>query len=142
MPSLHSWHNSWCQIRGLAILKKQQLKAVKGVSGWVSLLKYYEILQKQPSEMFYKKGVLENFAKFTGKRLCHSIFFNKVADLSPATLFQKRLWHRCFPVNFAKFLRTPFSQNISGWLLLIFAVFQNNCFWNFCECSSLLLLHN
>ena len=23
----------------------------------------------------------------------------------PATLFKKRLWHRCFPVNFAKFLR-------------------------------------
>ena len=21
---------------------------------------------------------------------------------------QKRLWHRCFPVNFAKFLRVPF----------------------------------
>ena len=27
-------------------------------------------------------------------------------------------WHRCFPVNFAKFLRTRFSQNTSGRLLL------------------------
>ena len=26
----------------------------------------------------------------------------------PATLLKKRLWDRCFPVNFAKFLRTPF----------------------------------
>ena len=26
----------------------------------------------------------------------------------PATLLKKRLWHRCFPVNFAKFLRIPF----------------------------------
>ena len=26
----------------------------------------------------------------------------------PATLLKKRLCHRCFPVNFAKFLRTPF----------------------------------
>ena len=25
----------------------------------------------------------------------------------PATLLKKRLWHRCFPVNFAKFLRAP-----------------------------------
>ena len=25
-----------------------------------------------------------------------------------ATLLKKRLWHSCFPVNFAKFLRTPF----------------------------------
>ena len=23
------------------------------------------------------------------------------------TLLKKRLWHRCFPVNFLKFLRTP-----------------------------------
>ena len=30
------------------------------------------------------------------------------------TLLEKSLWHRCFPVNFAKFLRTPFLQNSSG----------------------------
>ena len=35
-----------------------------------------------------------------------------------ATLLKKRLWHRCFPVNFAKFLRAPFSQNTYGRLLL------------------------
>ena len=35
-----------------------------------------------------------------------------------ATLFKKRLWHRCFPVNFAKFLRTPFSIEHLQWLLL------------------------
>ena len=29
--------------------------------------------------MFYKKGFLKNFAKFTGKHLCQSPFFNKVA---------------------------------------------------------------
>ena len=27
---------------------------------------------------------------------------------------KKRFWHRCFTVSFAKFLRTPFLQNISG----------------------------
>ena len=26
----------------------------------------------------------------------------------PATLFKKRLWQGCFPVNFVKFLRVPF----------------------------------
>ena len=31
-------------------------------------------------KMFCKKGVLKSFAKFTGKRLCQSLFFNKVAD--------------------------------------------------------------
>ena len=58
--------------------------------------------------MFYKKGVLRNPEKFTGKHPCQSLLFKKVAGLSPATLLKKRLWHRCFPVNFAKFLRTPF----------------------------------
>ena len=46
--------------------------------------------------MFYKKGVLKNFAKFTGKQLCQSLFFNKVAGLRPPTLFKKRLWHWWF----------------------------------------------
>ena len=55
--------------------------------------------------MFCKKGVLRNFIKFTGKHTCQSLFFNKVVA---AALLKKRLWHRSFPVNFAKFLRTPF----------------------------------
>ena len=38
--------------------------------------------------------------------------------LRHATLLKKRLWHRCFPVNFVKFLRTPFLQKTSGQLLL------------------------
>ena len=66
--------------------------------------------------VLWKKGVVENFTKFTGKHLCQRIFFNK--GLRSATLFKKRLWHRCFPVNFVKFSRTCFLQNASGWLLL------------------------
>ena len=50
-----------------------------------------------------KNGVLRNFAKFTGKHLCQSLLFNKVAALSPATLLKKGLWHRCFPVKFTNF---------------------------------------
>ena len=34
-------------------------------------------------EMFYKKAVHRNFAKFTGKYLSQSLFFNKVAILRP-----------------------------------------------------------
>ena len=56
------------------------------------------------------KGILRNFAKFTGKHLCQGLFFNQVVGLGPAALLKKRLWHRCFPVNFAKFLRTPFYR--------------------------------
>ena len=66
-------------------------------------------------EVFCRNGILSNFAKFTGKYLCQSLYFNKVG---PATLLKKRLWHRCVPVNFAKFLRTPFLKKTSGQLLL------------------------
>ena len=55
-----------------------------------------------------KIDILKNFAKFTGKHLCQNLFFNKVADLMPASLLKKRLWDRFFPLNFAKLLRTPF----------------------------------
>ena len=30
-------------------------------------------------EVFCEKGMLRNFAKFTGKHLCPSLFFNKAA---------------------------------------------------------------
>ena len=65
-----------------------------------------------------KKDVLRNFAKFTGKQLCQGLFFNKFAGLGPATLLKMGLWHKCFPVNFAKFLRTHFLQNNSRRLLV------------------------
>ena len=54
------------------------------------------IIRSSRPEVFCEKGVLRNFAKFTGKHA------------APATLLKKRLCHRCFPVNFVKFLRTPF----------------------------------
>ena len=41
----------------------------------------------------------------------------QASRLTPATLLKKRLWHTCFPVNFAKFIRTPFLQNTFKWVL-------------------------
>ena len=43
-------------------------------------------------------------------------------SLRPATLLKKRLWQSCFPVNFVKFLRTPFLQNTSQRLLLMMQI--------------------
>ena len=59
-------------------------------------------------EVFCKKRALKNFEKITGKHMCQSLFFNKVSGLRTATSLIKRLWHRCFPVNFAKFFKTHF----------------------------------
>ena len=38
--------------------------------------------------------------------------------LRPATLLKKRPWHRCFPVNFAKFLKTLSLVEHLRWLFL------------------------
>ena len=43
--------------------------------------KWFFKKQKQPPVEFYKKGVFKNFAIFTGKHLCWSLLFNKVAGL-------------------------------------------------------------
>ena len=62
------------------------------------------------------KDVLRNFKK----HLWQSLFFNNIAGLRLATLLKKRLWRRRFPVNFVKFLRTPFLTEHLWWLLLNF----------------------
>ena len=98
-----------------------------------------------------EKGVLRNFTKFTGERLCQSLFFNKVAGLhpwkrqktrfsdvfrkcSPATLLKTRFWYRCFPVNFVKFLRTSFFIEHFWWLFLYLI-------WHRLTCSTILQIY-
>ena len=41
------------------------------------------------SEVFYKVGILESFAKFTGKRQCPNLLFNRVAGHLSIELFTK-----------------------------------------------------
>ena len=65
------------------------------------IISYLNFRSSRP-EVFCKKVVLKNFAKFTGRHLCQSF--------RPATLLKKRLQHRCFPVNSAIFLRTHFCR--------------------------------
>ena len=68
-----------------------------------SLIIFKWFLQKQAlGGVLLKKVVVRSFAKFTGNRPW------------PATLLKKRLWHRCFPVNFEKLLKIPCLQNTSG----------------------------
>ena len=58
-----------------------------------------------------------NFAKLTVKHVCWILIFNKIVLLQLVLLFRKRLQHICFPINFAKFLRTPILENICERLL-------------------------
>ena len=103
---------------------KQKIKLIfslrprSGQKGLISSLKLATKNRSSHRRCSARKGVLRNFALFTGKHQCQRLFFNKVAGLRPVTLAKKRLWHRCFSANFAKFLRTPLLQNTSGRLLL------------------------
>ena len=79
-----------------------------------------------------RKGVPRNFAKFTEKHLCQSLFFNKVAglrhfrgefcEISKNTFFTEHLWMTASGIN---------SQTID-WLDSLL----NRCFlWNRCSCN-------
>ena len=73
-----------------------------------------------------KKSILKNFAKFTRKFTGVSVLMN--FRLYASNFIKKRLWHRCFPVNFGKLLkfsyfierqRTAASENWDLIFLLI-----------------------
>ena len=61
-------------------MKLKKDKIGLGIILYNPLLYQVDIAVRSP-EVFSKKGVLKNFVKFTGKHLCQSLFFNKVAGL-------------------------------------------------------------
>ena len=54
--------------------------------------------------------------------MCRNLFFFDKVKLCRSAASLKTRLHRCFLVNFAKFVRTPFLQNTPRRLLLIIAV--------------------
>ena len=56
--------------------------------------------------------------KFHRKAIVLGSLFNRVEGLKFCIFIKKRLQHRCFPVKFAKFLKTSFLKNICERLLL------------------------
>ena len=60
--------------------------------------------------MFCKKGVLKNSAKFTGRYLCQSLFFNKFADLSPqaSNFIKKETLPQVFSCEFGEISKISF----------------------------------
>ena len=77
--------------------------------------------------------ILQNSKEITCARVSYLI------KLRPATLLRKRLWHRCFPLNFAKFLRTPFIIEHLWWLLLLLSHCMC-CYAFYYTCSLLKLI--
>ena len=67
-----------------------------------------------------KKGVLKNFAKFTGKHLCQILFFNKVAGLR----FKKENLAQVFSYEFCEISKSTFfiehfQTTSSKWSLFV-----------------------
>ena len=103
-------------------LRREMLSATEGFyrgSGCCELL-----YRSSRPKLFCRKDVLKNFAKFGRKDLCQSLCFNKAAGHRPATLLKRRLWYRCFPVNFVKFLQISFLREHLRWILLFSDRFQ------------------
>ena len=66
------------------------------------------MIQKVRPEVFHKTDVSKHFRS------------SRPFRLRSATLLKMRLWHRCFPMNFVKFLRMPYFTEQFRWLLLTF----------------------
>ena len=69
--------------------------------------------------MFCEKGVLENFAKFTGKRLRQSL-------PRPAALLKKETLAQVFSCEFCGIFKNTFFTENLGWLLLYLAEKQSS----------------
>ena len=93
-----------------------------------------------------KTVVNRNFAKFTGKHLWQSLYFNKLAGLA-CNFVKKETLAQLFSIEFCEILRTPFLflQNTSGRLLL--SIQRNEIKWRYSETNlkrtwNFLMLHD
>ena len=89
-------------------------------------------------QMFFKIGVLKNFAIFTGKNLCWGLFLIKLQVWGPEALFKKRIQHSCSPVNIANFNNTFFYRTTpvaaSVYLVVYFEIPRNTLLiWLVCQ---------
>ena len=64
-------------------------------------------MQKQPQEVFCKICVLRNLAKFTGKHLYQSLFFNEVAG-SRGKFIKKKILTQVFSREFCQIYKKTF----------------------------------
>ena len=66
----------------------------------------------------------KKFSNFNGQTRVYkeaatgSVLYQILFCLQTSNFIKKRLQHRCFHVNIAKFIRTPILKNICEWLLL------------------------
>ena len=89
-------------------------------------------LQKQPSELFCK--VFLNILQIHSKIHVPEFLFKQSSRST--TLLKQRLWHMCFPANFAN-LRAPLLQSTSRQLLLKVISYRTSLAVDFNNCKLL-----
>ena len=94
------------------------------------LLKICELILFKLAQTCSVKKVFLEIPQNSQENTCARVSFLIKLQASPATLLQKRPWHWCFPVNFAKFLRTPFFTQHLWWLLLYFGLYESPLYFH------------
>ena len=98
------------------------------------------IIRSRRLEVFFRKGVLRNFAKFTGKRPCQSLFFKKKETLtkvfscefckiSKSTFFHRIPLVAASVLSFSRFLLLSSNHTVSS-IILLFGYFFSFGFSN------------
>ena len=84
-----------------------------------------------------KKGALINFTKFTGKHLCQSLFFHKIAGLKACNFIKKETMTQAFSCEFCKISKNTFFTeylffclSVSCWIFSFICYSYLEC-WEF-----------
>ena len=96
-PVSEFWdQNGWRQLsnKSTAFTLTNSYSSHSAVFSRIPIVNIFHIsifIRSSRPEAFHEKGVLRNFTKFTGKHLCQSLFFNKVAGLSGGTAYARKV---------------------------------------------------
>ena len=97
--------SSFCYVPNFTILKYSSKISII-ISHQIKISKRYN------EQVFNKKGCSYKFRNIHREAHASEFFLNKNAGLQSWNFIKKRFQHRFFPVNIAKFLRTPIFENI------------------------------
>ena len=93
--------------RAYRFLQMSNVLPLFPISHGISFMVGFFLFRSSRPEVFSKKGVLGHFAKFTGKHLCQSLFFNKVAG--QANFIKKETLAQVFSCEFCEISKNTFS---------------------------------
>ena len=101
---LELWQHGFYVKKYLRIKKRRRQKPMTLLINQV----LFSFARGSSSQMFFKIGVFKNFANFTGKHLCWSLFLIKLESPRPAK------WMGSWRFEIREIFKNTFLQNTSG----------------------------